>query len=41
LIFFYGSYAEKFAPQTLAYLKTDNSGKIKDEIFLDFKNKKQ
>ncbi|KUJ52974.1 hypothetical protein AR685_00890 [Chryseobacterium sp. JAH] len=37
---FYGSYAEKFAPQVLAFLKTDASGKIKDGIFMDFKNKK-
>lgn len=36
---FYGRYAEKFAPQVLAFLKTDASGKIKDGIFMDFKNK--
>ena len=36
---FYGNYAEKFAPQVLAYLKTDNSGKITDGIILDFQNK--
>lgn len=36
---FYGDYSEKFAPQPLAYFKTDNLGKIKDGIVLDFKNK--
>lgn len=37
---FYGRYAEKFAPQVLAFLKTDAAGKIKDGVFMDFKNKK-
>jgi hypothetical protein len=37
---FYGSYAEKFEPQPLAYLQTDSLGKIKEGIFLDFKNRK-
>jgi hypothetical protein len=37
---FYGNYAEKFAPQALASLQTDSSGKIKDGIILDFKNAK-
>ncbi|MEO8255660.1 MAG: hypothetical protein ABI554_14870 [Flavobacterium sp.] len=37
---FSGRYAEKFAPQALASLQTDNSGKIKDGIMLDFKNLK-
>lgn len=36
---FYGDYSEKFAPKALAYFKTDNLGKIKDGIILDFKNK--
>lgn len=37
---FYGNYAEKFAPQALASLHTNHSGKIKDGIILDFKNQK-
>ncbi|SHF62619.1 hypothetical protein [Chryseobacterium vrystaatense] len=35
-----GKYAEKFAPDALASLQTDSSGKIKDGIILDFKNPK-
>ena len=37
---FSGKYAEKSEPQSLAYLETDASGKIKNGIYLDFKNKK-
>jgi len=37
---FYGNYAEKFAPQALASLQTDSSGKIKDGIILNFKSLK-
>lgn len=37
---FYGNYAEKFAPQALASLHTDSSGKIKDGIILNFKSLK-
>lgn len=33
---FYGRYAEKFAPQILASLKTDEFGKIKEGIIYDF-----
>jgi len=36
---FYGSYAEKFAPQALAYLKTNESGIITDGIILDYQHK--
>jgi len=35
---FYGSYAEKFAPKILTYLKTNESGTITDGINLDYKN---
>lgn len=35
-----GKYAEKFAPDALASLQTDSSGKIKEGIILDFKNAK-
>lgn len=35
---YYGDYSEKFAPQALAYFKTDNLGKIKDGIILDLKS---
>lgn len=37
---FSGSYAEKFEAQALAFLETDNSGKIKNGIVMDLKNKK-
>ena len=36
---FYGRYAEKFAPKIVEYFKTDDVGKIKDGIILDFQNK--
>jgi len=36
---FYGSYAEKFAPKVLTYLKTNESGIISDGISLDYQNK--
>jgi len=36
---FYGSYAEKFAPKILTYLKTNESGIITDGITLDYQNK--
>lgn len=35
---FSGQYAEQFEPKVLAYLKTDESGKIKDGLYYDFKN---
>ncbi len=35
---FYGSYAEKFAPKILTYLKTNESGIITDGITLDYQN---
>lgn len=37
---YYRSYAEKFAPQDLAYFKTDGSGIITHGIALDYQNKK-
>lgn len=37
---YYGNYADKFTPQLIAYINTDDSGKILDGIILDFKDKK-
>ena len=36
---FYGNYAEKFMPQVVGSFKTDEYGKIKEGIILDFKKK--